>query len=170
MKSVLGNLFEKYGTDKARNGYHHAYEDILAPHRDSITSVLEIGIGTLNPDAHSSMVGYAAPHYKPGGSLRAWRDYLPNADIIGLDIDPDTYVAEDRIYTFVGDSTDAEQVHALWPDEHFDLIIDDGDHARQFETMLVMWPKVKVGGLYAIEDVWGTDGYPNPLMVMTRNA
>lgn len=164
--SMLAKLFESYGTDKARNGYHKIYEPLLVSQRLSITRVLEIGIGTLNPAAHSSMVNYAAPHYKPGGSLRAWRDYFPNAEIVGLDVEPDTQFTEDRITTWLGDSTDPAVAQHI-ANVSFDLIIDDGDHARQFETMLAMWPKLKIGGIYAIEDVWGTS---QSLMVMTRNA
>ena len=36
-----------------------------------------------------------------------------------------------------------------------DLIIDDGDHtsAGQLETIAAMWPKLKPGGYYFIEDI-----------------
>lgn len=163
---TLEALFNKYGTDKGRNGYASVYTKVLAPHRTTITRVLEIGIGTMIPDAHSSMVNYAAAHYKPGGSLRAWRDYFPNANITGLDVQPDTQFTDDRIGTLLGDSTDPA-VAQQFPDEFFDLIIDDGDHARQLQTLIAMWPKLRIGGIYAIEDVWGDT---QPLIVMTRNA
>ena len=168
MGTGLEALFTKYGTDKAANGYAPIYTKVLAPQRKQITSVLEIGIGTMIPDVHSSMVNYAAPHYKPGGSLRAWRDWFPNAHITGLDVQRDTQFSEDRISTLLGDSTDAASMSNLFQDNEFDLIIDDGDHARQFATMLAMWPKLKLGGVYVIEDVWGDN--VQPLMIMTRNA
>lgn len=164
--SELADLFEKYGTDKGRNGYHEAYAKVLGPMRRSIKRVLEIGIGTMIPGVHSSMVDYAAAHYKPGGSLRAWRDYFPGAQILGLDVQPDTQFSDERIETMLGDSTDPA-VAQRFPGDHFDLIIDDGDHARQFATMLLWWPKVALGGVYAIEDVWGEG---QSLMVMQRRA
>lgn len=162
---TLEALFERYGTDKARNGYHVEYERILGPRRDTIRNVLEVGIGTLDPAAHSTMVGYAAEHYKPGGSLRAWRDYLPNAHIMGLDTQPDTQFDEPNITTVLGDSTDSVYMDWLFNGGTFDLIIDDGDHERQFQTLIVLWPKLRRGGIYVIEDVWSDGGRPS-LMVL----
>lgn len=152
--SELSELFERYGTDKARNGYHVEYERILWSRRNEIRNVLEVGIGTLSPTAHSSMVGYAAPHYQPGGSLRAWRDYLPNALITGLDVQPDTQFVDTNIVTTLGDSTDSAAMDSRFYDGYFDLIIDDGDHAKQFQTLIALWPKLARGGIYVIEDVW----------------
>lgn len=161
----LGDLFDKYGSDKVRSGYHTAYAKALGTKRKSIKAVLEVGIGTMIPGVHSSMVNYAAPHYLPGGSLRAWRDYFPNAQIVGLDVQPDTQFSEDRIGTLLGDSSDVAEMESLFPNETFDLIVDDGDHTRQFETLLALWPKLKIGGTYAIEDIWGVT---QSLIIMTR--
>ena len=37
----------------------------------------------------------------------------------------------------------------------FDVIVDDGDHSwgSQQRTLLALWPRLRVGGLYFIEDV-----------------
>src|SRR5579863_6369835 len=94
----LTHIFQHYGTDKV--GYAPVYELFLRPYRQKIRKVIEVGIGTLIPNAHSSMVGWGAPHYRPGGSLRSWRDYFPRASIIGLDVQSDTQFTEDRIRTF----------------------------------------------------------------------
>lgn len=164
----LEALFDKYGTDKARNGYHTTYERILSPRRDKIRNVLEVGIGTLDPAAHSTMVGYGAAHYKPGGSLRAWRDYLPNAVIVGVDTQPDTQFDDSRIVTALGDSTDIADMDDLFADGGFDLIIDDGDHERQFQTLIALWPKLSRGGVYVIEDIYSA---PRPtIMVLYAEA
>lgn len=153
----LAELFEKYGTDKARNGYHSTYERLFENRQDLITSVLEIGIGTLVPTAHSSMVGYAAPHYVPGGSLRAWRDYFPNAAIWGIDTQSDTQFTDDRITTALADSTNLKQLSDALGHQTFDLIIDDGDHnpVSQLVTLNYLWPRVNPGGIYVIEDIVG---------------
>jgi hypothetical protein len=115
------------------------------------------------------MVGYAAPHYKPGGSLRAWRDYLPNALIMGLDTQPDTQFADEpNITTLLGDSTDNAAMDWHFNNETFDLIIDDGDHERQFQTLIALWPKLRRGGIYVIEDVYSA---PRPsIMVLYGEA
>lgn len=150
----LLDLFERYGTDKGRNGYHTWYEDVLADRRESIRYVLEVGIGTLVPSAHSSMVGYGADHYQPRGSLRAWRDYLPNAVVVGMDTQPDTQFTDDRIVTVCADSTDPRQVESVLTG-NFDLIIDDGDHVgvSQISTFCNLWPHLNDNGLYVIEDI-----------------
>lgn len=151
----LGALFEHYGSDKTRSGYDTIYNTLLKNQRKRITSVLEVGIGTLNPDAPSSMVGYAAPHYQPGGSLRAWRDYFPNAHIVGIDTQPDTQFTENRITTWLVDSTNLTNLYVALLEQSFDLIIDDGDHhpTSQLITLNNLWPRVKPGGAYIIEDI-----------------
>ena len=122
--------------------------------------MLEIGIGTLIPEARWSMVGWGAPHYKPGGSLRSWRDYFPNADIMGFDVQPDTQFREERISTFICDSTDGNAVSAVIEERNFrdiDLIVDDGSHrpTDQLSTLKNCFKFLRHGGLYVIEDVGG---------------
>jgi hypothetical protein len=162
----LGGLFDLYGSDKTRSGYHKTYEPLLKHRRDTITAVLEIGIGTLDPAVRSSMVGYAAPHYQPGGSLRAWRDYLPNAMIIGVDTQPDTQFSEGRIHTRLADSTNPGELDTALQNLTFDVIIDDGDHhpRSQLHTLHNLWPRLRRGGVYVIEDVLGP---PPNIIVLT---
>jgi hypothetical protein len=162
----LGHLFDLYGSDKTRSGYHKTYEPLLASRRTTITAVLEIGIGTLDPAVRSSMVGYAAPHYQPGGSLRAWRDWFPNAMIIGVDTQPDTQFSEGRIHTRLADSTNLGELDTALQNLTFDVIIDDGDHdpRSQLITLNNLWPRVRRGGHYVIEDVLGP---PPNLIVIT---
>src|ERR1700757_1571692 len=104
MKS-LQEIFLFYGTDKASHGYARVYEPLLHPRKWLTYRVLEVGIGTMIPDAPSSMVGYAGDDYKPGASLRAWREYFPHAVIWGMDPAPDTQFNEERIITRRADST-----------------------------------------------------------------
>src|SRR5580698_4521201 len=101
----ISALFAKYGTDKRNCGYGHIYHALLYHRREAIRSVLEVGIGTT-----AQMTSVAAPHYQPGGSLRAWRDFFPNATVLGLDIDPEVMFSEDRIYTKLCDSTNRQSV------------------------------------------------------------
>lgn len=123
----LAPLFEKHGTDKLAHGYADFYEVLLAHRRETIGALLEIGIGTLIPNAPSSMVGYGGPDYRPGASLRAWRDWMPNAEIFGLDPQPDTMITDEpRITTVLGDSRVPFTVNPVWG--MVDVIIDDGSH------------------------------------------
>jgi cephalosporin hydroxylase len=159
----IRQLFEAEGTDKGV--YAAAYEILLAARRKQIGRVLEIGIGTLRPGVPSSMVGFAAPHYRPGGSLRAWRAYFPNAQIVGIDVQSDTQFEEDRIETFICNSTDSAKVQQFLADQRpFDLIVDDGSHRSedQLATLKNFFPALAVGGLYVIEDIhWQTELFSN---------
>lgn len=154
---TLHQLFEEYGTDKANHGYAKVYEPLLHDRRDTVLRVLEIGIGTMLPDVPFSMVDYVPEHYRPGGSLRAWRDYFPNATIWGLDVRGDTLFDEPRIVTKLADSTNKAALDSVLGAETFDLIIDDGNHypAAQRITLRNLWDRVNPGGFYVIEDILG---------------
>ena len=143
--TALGDLFDRYGSDK--ESYHHyspIYEDLIG-HRDSVGRVLEIGV------------------YE-GGSLLAWREYFQHAVIVGLDIDFSNmaYTVEnwtkERILLIQGDQsnpTDLDRAARFGP---FDLIVDDGSHDinDQLSSLLNLWSTLAPGGWYVIEDVIAT--------------
>lgn len=154
----MEKLFRRYGTDKL--AYASAYEFFLRSRRQHVAALVEIGIGTLLPDAHSNMIGWGAPHYRPGGSLRSWRDYFPNARIIGIDVQPDTQFSEERIRTHLCDSTDAAAVRRLTAEvdlHDIDVVIDDGSHRAvdQLATLQNFFHLLGPNGLYVIEDIAG---------------
>lgn len=156
----LCDLFNKYGSDKDRNGYAQVYHTLFHKMRNEPINMLEIGIGTMIPGVHSSMQGYALAGYKPGGSLRAWRDYFVNGRIIGADVQPDTQFSdEERIETYLCNSTSKTEIAELFNklgDIKFDIIIDDGSHhdMDQINTLRNFYPYVKPGGYYIIEDIY----------------
>jgi tetratricopeptide (TPR) repeat protein len=159
----LFDLFTKWGTDKGVNGYSSLYECLFHHQRLEVRSLLEVGIGTMTPGAHSSMANFAQPGYSPGGSLRAWRDYFPNAFIYGMDIQQDTqFDNEIRIATLLCDSRDADQISQIMrysPHKSFDIIIDDGSHicCDQLSTLMNLFPRLRAGGTYIIEDLFGDE-------------
>ncbi|CAH6418235.1 Methyltransferase [uncultured virus] len=161
----LCDLFNKYGSDKDRNGYVQLYHTLFRTMRTEPIVMLEIGIGTMAPGAPSSMVGYALEGYKPGGSLRAWRDFFVNGRIIGADVQEDTQFSdESRIETYLCNSTKPEDAVAFMKKLNegretplkFDIIIDDGSHIDmdQINTLRNFYPHVKDGGIYVIEDIY----------------
>lgn len=171
-KMDLAELFIHYGSDKDRNGYTQCYHAILNHLRDSEVSLLEIGIGTMIPGAHSSMVGYALEGYEPGGSLRAWAQYFPKGQIVGVDIQPDTqFTNVDRVRTFLCDSTDVTSTNVFkqkLEGQQFDVIVDDGSHwdTAQLKTLSNLYPLLKEGGYYIIEDIYPGSGVSvNPKQV-----
>lgn len=133
---MLGELFTRYGSDKnSAHSYGPFYEELLEPIREKVTSVLEVGIAS-------------------GASLRAWRDWFPNALIVGLDHHADLF-AEPRIECVRANSLVREQVDAVLGDRTFDLIVDDGGHwlEEQLPTWENLFHRVRPGGWYVVEDL-----------------
>jgi hypothetical protein len=149
----LKALLDRYGSDKAsQHEYHHLYGSILQS-PSTITALLEIGLGTNNEDVVSNM-GRTG---RPGASLRAFRDFLPNAQIYGADVDPRVLFEEERIRTFHVDQLQAHTMDELARHvaPEFDLIIDDGLHTpgANLATLLFALPRLKPTGVFVVEDV-----------------
>lgn len=148
MDTYLESLFTRYGTDKGIWGYTAAYERYLDARRFDVKRVLEIGI-----------CGYRdIPNNVVGASLFAWRDYFPNADIFGLDIDGQ-FIFNDqaRIRTAQCDAYDRPQLFNAVSQfgGEFDLIVDDAVHDPIPQTNLIndLFPYLSKTGVYAMEDV-----------------
>jgi trans-aconitate methyltransferase len=145
---TLCELAVKYGTDK-HPWYTPTYEMLLGSQRFKVRKVLEIGIGNLSQMSH-------VHGYQPGASLRMWRDYFPGAQIFGLDIDPQVMIQDARIETRVCDQSNAEALKHIGEEwGKFDLIVDDGSHDPQHQLLSfeTLWPYLREGGYYIIEDV-----------------
>jgi hypothetical protein len=157
--SELKACFDKFGSDKSNgHNYHHLYGPILR-NRGKVRGVLEFGLGTNNLDVVSNM----GSEGRPGASLRAFRDFLPNAKIYGADIDRGILFMENRIATFYVDQTDPAtfaELGASVPSD-LDLVIDDGLHSpnANIETLKFGLGKIREGGWVVIEDI-GSDAIP----------
>ena len=151
--SELKKLLDIYGSDKAQqHNYHYLYGTILN-NPDKIRNVFEIGLGTNNNDVISNM----GTSGKPGASLRAFRDFLPNANIFGADIDDRVLFEEDRITTFQLDQTNLKSFQIVKDSipNNFDLVIDDGLHSpdANINSLSFGLSIVKEGGWVVIEDI-----------------
>jgi hypothetical protein len=155
----LGRLFEEFGSDKHRNGYHSLYGELLGEALGSSDAepihVLEIGIGSQNPKVVSSMAWASSSN---GGSLRAFAALSNRIVVLGLDYDRGSLFAEDRITTRFVDQLEAKTFDvALHGYENiaFDLIIDDGLHfiTANLNSMYKLLPRLTAGGHMVIEDV-----------------
>jgi hypothetical protein len=156
----LKELFDSHGSDKARDHNYHLLYGTILNQRNEIKNVLEIGLGTQNPEILSFMSNHEKDMYKPGSSLRAFRDYLPNANIFGADIDKEILFEEERIKTFYVDQLNPDLINELMnniPDD-MDLIIDDGLHNPEANIKVIVGSlhKIKVGGWLVIEDIHNT--------------
>lgn len=144
--SALDVLASKYGTDKAST--HHNYVAIYEKYFEAISSstrgLLEIGVGGVN------YRGVA------GSSLRMWADYFPQAQVVGIDIDPSAAGEYgERVHVVIGDQTRRSVLNraiSLLPS--IDIIIDDGAHMNvlTIATFEYLFPKLRPGGIYVIED------------------
>ena len=132
------------GTDKF--GLHHytpVYEALVRPLRRRAISLLELGVG-----------GYRRG--LGGESLLMWAAYFPKGRIYGVDIEDKTALSRGRIKVFQCSQTDRQKLGALCDEiGPFDLVIDDGSHVNphQIESFRILWPYVKDGGWYVVEDV-----------------
>lgn len=137
---VLNDIGLKHNTDKATfHKYLDFYEKHL-PDRDFSGRLLEIGV-------------------MDGASMKMWREYYPNAEIVGIDIKDmefmhnDYWQVPDSVKLVNCDGTDPRQTEPLGM---FDIIIDDGSHytadqQKSFEQLF--YNQLTPGGLYILEDL-----------------
>jgi len=168
--SLLNQLCDKYGSDKGEisNFGHpypwpsHTYADYIEKTfyhcRNNILNVFECGLGTNYVDAPSNMSATGIP----GASLRVWKDYFPNANIVGIDVDQRILFEEERISTFHCDQTNPKMICDVFNEikvQKFDLMIDDGLHIFNAGICLFenAFHKLRQGGIYIIEDVNSND-------------
>jgi hypothetical protein len=151
----LGNLFTNYGSDKATtHNYYLIYYSLLHAKKQESLQILEIGVGTNNIDVMSNMGRFG----KPGASLRAFRDFLPNANIYGADIDKRVLFQEERINTFFIDQTNIGILYSVkesFGNKKFDLIIDDGLHNSEANLNVIDFALdlLSANGVLIIEDI-----------------
>lgn len=136
MGRTIGDLFTHYGSDKdTEHSYGPVYAELFGAIWVEIGAFLEVGIAQ-------------------GASLRAWREYFPNAAIVGLDhhADPGPIPGVEQVRA---NSTVAAEVNAVLGDRTFDAIVDDGGHwlEEQQPTFENLWPRVRPGGVYVVEDL-----------------
>src|SRR5579859_2257302 len=149
----MKDLFDQYGSDKgnAHHQYHLLYGALLAS--TNASALLEIGLGTNNVN----VVSHMSSHGSPGASLRAFRDYLPSAQIYGADVDRGILFDDERISTFFVDQTNLDSfstLSAALPAE-LDLIIDDGLHSpnANLATLAFGLNRLKINGHFLVEDI-----------------
>ena len=168
----LDLLAALYGTDKfGEHEYTPVYRELMRPWRRRRVRLLEIGVG-----------GYAGA--LGGESLRMWESYFRRGRITGIDVYDKTALSGGRVQVFQCSQVDAPRLAEIALGAGpFDFIIDDGSHenAHQIETFGILWPHVKNGGAYFIEDVqtsyWpsygggplGTPGYEKSCMRWFKN-
>lgn len=157
----LCSIMNKHGSDKG-NGWHNytiIYNHIFKSKRNDNINLFEVGLGTNNLDVPSNM----GPNGKPGASVYGWREYFPNANIIGADIDKRILFNSERIKTYYTNQLKADDIKAMWDeidnDILFDIMIDDGLHEchANINFLVNSIHKLKPDGIYIIEDILRRD-------------
>lgn len=136
MKSPLYDLGLNFQTDKiSHHGYHRFYSKYI---KRDINKLLEIGIA----DGHS---------------IKLWTEYCPNAYIFGMDINIEYANEADKLKILRGDQSNEKDLEnvILNIGDNIDVIIDDGSHIpeHQLLSLTKLFPSVKDGGIYIIEDI-----------------
>lgn len=142
----LCRIMAKHGSDKSplftgnnrrSHDYTPLYDEWFSERRESIESVLEVGVWQ-------------------GGSLSGWAEYFPKARIIGIDIRrPMTYT--ERICTYQLDQRERNEIETvlLLRNKTFEIIIDDGLHnpSGAIPFFTEAFPYLAQDGYYIVEDV-----------------
>ena len=132
------------GTDKyGVHWYTPVYQALMAPMRRKPVALLELGVG-----GYGRSLG--------GESLLMWAAFFRKGRIYGIDIQDSTRLSMGRIKVFQCSQVDRERLTRLGTElGPFDIVIDDGSHLNphQIESFRILWPFVKDGGCYILEDV-----------------
>lgn len=115
------------------------YDRHFSPYRKEPITVVEFGVSQ-------------------GGSLQMWKQYFGRkARIFGVDIDPRCQdLSEGRVDVVIGDQDDRDFLCTLRERVGpIDVLIEDGGHTmgQQIATFEEMWPAVKDGGVFLVEDL-----------------
>lgn len=139
-ETELCRIAARHDTDKGAV-YTQTYHRWLSHAREQRMRFLEIGLYN-------------------GGSMRMWRDYLPNTVLHGIDVDPRTLAYQEEVpnsQVRLVDQGDPDALAAFVAElgGNYDFILDDGGHTmvQQLVSFEVLWPTVMPGGLYVIEDL-----------------
>lgn len=146
-KSKLNELGVSHKTDKSSllHNYLVEYEKEFESPED-VKCILEIGLQRGSKEWRTNEVS---------PSIGMWKEFFPNARIFGADI---KYLKfnDNRVEFFRMDQNNPDDIIRLFNfiPNGLDMILDDGSHiaSHQLITFLVLWPKLKIGGRYIIED------------------
>jgi hypothetical protein len=162
--SELALLAARFQSDKGfhvlnAHGYTRLYESLLRESRQATLHLLEVGLLHLALHANRRLDAHGKPlPFDAAPSLQMWAEYLPQARIVGVDIEDFSALVHPRIRTLQADQGKREalrQAVGAIAADGFDLIIDDGSHASHHQqiTLGALWPLLKAGGVYVIEDL-----------------
>jgi hypothetical protein len=178
----LTSLANRTGSDKGNQKFHchyytRIYKHLLAPFEEKPIRLLEIGL--LHPDhtawisgSYLTKIDHASASQAP--SLEMWASYFPQAEIFGLDLNDFSTARADRYKIFRGDAGSRADLNRFVEVSggEFDVIIDDASHASHHQQIAlgVLFPHVRPGGLFIIEDLsWQPSSIEPPNSTTTQS-
>lgn len=150
----LTDLADYFGSDKGslKHRYTELYHMLFHPYRDQTINFLEMGLLIGGPEHGES----ADRETKDLPSIRMWLEYFSKAKITGLDVSDFSWFRHDRFSFVRCDMDDRANIAKARADmDDLDIVIDDASHAshHQQNAFLELFPKLKSGGMYIIEDL-----------------
>ena len=167
----LTDLADRFGSDKGstKHRYTELYQMLFHPYRGRKISFLEMGLQIGGPEHGQS----ADRKTTDLPSVRMWLEYFPKARIHGLDVSDFAWFAADRFNFHRCDMEDRANIAKAAANlPAMDIIIDDASHAshHQQNGFLELFPRLKPGGLYVIEDLrWQPEAYERPGITKTAD-
>jgi len=150
----LTDLADKYGSDKGskKHRYTELYQLLFLPYRTRKINFLEMGLLIGGPE-HGVDADRRTDDLP---SVRMWLEYFTRAHVHGLDISDFSWFEHER-FTFYRCNMEkraniAAATREMPPP---DIVVDDASHAshHQQNGFLELFPRLKSGGLYIIEDL-----------------
>jgi len=165
----LTELADQYGSDKGstKHRYTELYHMLFNRMRADALTFVEMGLLIGGPEHGVSN----DRRTRDVPSIRMWLDYFPRGHVIGMDVSDFSWFTHPR-FTFRRCDMDVRDelraARAALPD--CDVILDDASHASHHQQtgFLELFPKLKPGGLYVIEDLrWQPETYEVPGITKT---
>jgi hypothetical protein len=146
--------------------------------RDKKITILEIGLLRADTDHRrqsNAAEGVTTAAAGRAPSLEMWRAYFPIADIFGFDIDDFTNVKIEGCRIVRGDMSSREDLVGLarMIGRPIDIVVEDGSHVSHHQQLALgcLFPFVRSGGIYAIEDMnWQDERIERIDVLKTRDV
>lgn len=153
---------------QSKHHYGTAYHALFGSLREAVSSILEIGIGedtapsvqawaTYFPNAHVYPIDIktrreVADRARPGGATDR---LIRHQAQFGCEYNRSMWDNPRVHLTLETDASDPAQLSRVPLPSQLDIILDDGSHKYldQQRTLHVLWPKLRPGGFYIIEDM-----------------
>ena len=144
----LTYLADKWGTDRGNLYEGHLYTEIYKSYLPHTISPIMVEIGIKDPRF-------------PGAGMKMWDEYFDNFKYYGFDIEETQLLNPnlDKFTLYQGDQSNPSDlidfIDTYDLNDKIDVIIDDGSHVGShiITTFKVLYPSLKKGGIYIIEDL-----------------